>query len=214
MGADSAFEARMAAPGPPRAVASQPKWYHHTIVVALTLLFFFPIGALLLWTAPKTGLLTKLGGTFFFGIIFLFVLAARNADHTATADTTNASTGSGNASKLYQLTHPATPPAETTKVQVGTLLSEYRTNEVRADSAYKGQWITTTGIVGEVKKDIMDSVYVTVGTGAEFEIPEIQCFVADDQIHNAARLSKGNKVTVTGRVDGLMMNVLVKDCRF
>jgi hypothetical protein len=203
----------MAARGPVLAVPSRPKWYHRTVVVALALLLFFPLGAVLLWTAPRTGFLTKLGGTLLFGFIFLAVLGARDADHTARSHATDTSNGTGNASILYQMSHPA-QPAQATTVQIGTLLSEYRTNEVRADSAYKGQWVTTTGIVGEVKKDVLDSVYITVGTGEEFEIPEVQCFVANDQIGAAARFSKGNKVTVTGRVDGLMMNVLEKDCRF
>lgn len=99
-------------------------------------------------------------------------------------------------------------------MEIRKLLAEYSDNEIRADSAFKGQLIQTTGVVDDVKKDIMDSIYVTLGTGRQFEIPQVQCFFDDVHAKKAAALSKGARVTVRGRVDGLMMNVLVKDCEF
>jgi hypothetical protein len=83
---------------------------------------------------------------------------------------------------------------------------------VRADQQFKGQLITTSGKVGDVKKDFLNHIYMTVGTGAMFEIPTVQCFPVDGQENKAAALSKGQSVTITGRVDGLMMNVMVKEC--
>jgi hypothetical protein len=105
---------------------------------------------------------------------------------------------------------PVTTPL---KVALTTLLSEYHDNEVRADSSYKGRWIETSGVVGDVKKDIMDDIYVIVGTGNRFEIPTIQCFMGKAGASSVAALSKGDKITVRGRVEGLMMNVLVKECQ-
>ena len=104
--------------------------------------------------------------------------------------------------------------ADVERVQIEALLSEYKGNEVRADAAYKGKVIETTGIVGNVKKDITDSIYVTLGTGAMFEIPVVQCFFDDRLAKKAAALNKGDRVTVRGTVNGLMMNVLVKECEF
>ncbi|MFP2960480.1 OB-fold protein [Myxococcus sp. 1LA] len=101
------------------------------------------------------------------------------------------------------------PPKD---VELRTLLSEYADNEVRADSNFKDHVIQTSGIVDDVKKDILDSVYITVGTGRRFETPQVQCFVADAHVKKAATLSKGARVGVRGRVQGLMMNVLVHDC--
>lgn len=98
------------------------------------------------------------------------------------------------------------------RVPIEKLLGEYKDNEVRADGQFKDQLIQVTGVVGDVKKDITDAIYVMVGTGKPFEIPEVQCFVAGGQEKRAAALSKGSKVTVRGRVDGLMMNVLVRNC--
>lgn len=115
-----------------------------------------------------------------------------------------------------QRTNPTTNPTaddNAAEVAIGTLLSEYKDNEVRADQKFKGQLISTTGTVGEVKKDVLDHIYVTVGTGALFEIPTVQCFPVDGQESNAATLSKGDTVKIQGRVEGLMMNVLIKECR-
>jgi hypothetical protein len=119
-----------------------------------------------------------------------------------------------NAATAVEAVAKADPPAAApVAVPIATLLSEYKQNEVRADQQFKGQIISTTGKVGVVKKDIMNSIYVTVGTGAVFEIPEVQCFPSDGQENKAAALSKGDTVAISGRVEGLMMNVLVKDCQ-
>lgn len=97
-------------------------------------------------------------------------------------------------------------------VKAGEILDEYKNNEVRADGKFKDKIIQIRGKVEDVKKDITDSIYVTVGTGAQFEIPVVQCFVKDGEEKAASALNKGDNVTVMGHVDGLMMNVLVKDC--
>ena len=57
-------------------------------------------------------------------------------------------------------------------VTIGELLSSYSENEVGADVKFKGKNIQTSGLVGDIKKDILDDLYVTVGaTGEAFEIP-------------------------------------------
>lgn len=101
------------------------------------------------------------------------------------------------------------PPVQ---VNIGQLLSNYKDNEVRADNLYKGKQVQITGIVGNIKKDIMNSLYVTLGTGAQFEIPEVQAFFDDSMNSQLGGLSKGQQLTVVCRVSGLMMNVLVKEC--
>jgi len=104
-------------------------------------------------------------------------------------------------------------PAETpTTVKISTLLSDYKNNEVRADGVYKGKLIQTSGSANDIKKDIMGGMYVTVGTGKSFEIPVVQCQLGENEAKKAANLNKGDKVTVRGRVTGLLMNVQVEDC--
>lgn len=98
------------------------------------------------------------------------------------------------------------------QVGIRELLSDYKNNEIGADNKYKGSHVQITGIVGNIKKDIMDNLYVTLGTGAQFEIPEVQAFFDDSMNNKLGSLNKGQKLTVVCRIDGLMMNVIGKDC--
>lgn len=59
----------------------------------------------------------------------------------------------------------ATSKANAEKVDVATLLSAYKGNEVKADNTYKGKYFEVRGVVDEVKKDFADDTYVTIGTG-------------------------------------------------
>ena len=104
------------------------------------------------------------------------------------------------------------PEEKVMQVDIRDILSSYEGNEVGADNKYKNNIIQVTGIISAVKKDIMDNLYVTLGTGASFQIPEIQAFFDDSMNDQLGQLSKGSKLTVICRVDGLMMNVLAKDC--
>lgn len=97
-------------------------------------------------------------------------------------------------------------------VAVGTILSDYKANELNADGQYKDKYIETTGTVDDIKKDVFDSAYVTLGTGKPWEIPQLQCYPSDAFKAKAATLKKGEKLKIRGRVDGLMFNVLVRDC--
>lgn len=104
--------------------------------------------------------------------------------------------------------------AAATEVTATDLLSAYEDNEVAADKKYKGRWVKITGIVGDIKKGVLGKVYVTIGTGERFELPIVQCFAAKRMSDDAASLKRGQKITAKGRVEGLMMNVVVRECTF
>lgn len=97
-------------------------------------------------------------------------------------------------------------------VELRALLGEYKDNEIRADARYKSKPIQVTGIVGDVKKDILNQPFLTLGTGEEFEIPVVQCALTAAAADRAARLHKGDTVTVRGTGNGLLFNVHVKNC--
>jgi hypothetical protein len=104
-------------------------------------------------------------------------------------------------------------PTETAvSVAATDLMADYKGNEVRGDSKWKGKLVLVTGIVGDIKKDILDKPYVTLGSGAAFEIPEVQCSLRSGQEGAAGSLQKGQRATLKGRVHGLMMNVQLDDC--
>lgn len=102
--------------------------------------------------------------------------------------------------------------ANVLKVPLRTLLAEYKDNELRGDAKFKGKIVQVSGTAGDVKKDLLGSAFVIVGTGAALEIPQVQCFFDEKNEKRIAALSKGDPITVRGRVEGLMMNVLMKDC--
>ena len=104
------------------------------------------------------------------------------------------------------------PEEKVMQVNIRDILASYEANEVGADNKYKNNIVQITGIVSNVKKDILDNLYITLGTGASFQIPEIQAFFDDSMNDQLGQLSKGSKLTVVCRIDGLMMNVLAKDC--
>jgi len=132
---------------------------------------------------------------------------------TACSKTDNAPTPTGSAAPSPEPPRATAPlPPRATSVDIKTLLAEYDDNEVRADSRYKGKFVETSGLVGEVKKDITGGTYVTLGTGQMLEIPVLQCSIAEGQESGAAGLTKGQRITVRATVDGLMMNVLASGC--
>lgn len=93
------------------------------------------------------------------------------------------------------------------------MLQEYDDNEVKADKKYCDKLVTVTGKVNDVGKDVLDDVYVSVGTGNEYEFPTIQCYFSDErELEKVSDLKKGDEITLTGTCDGLSMNVLLKDC--
>lgn len=126
-------------------------------------------------------------------------------------DKLGSGSGSGPSASEGKTEAPSTA-APAMKVAIKDLLKAYKENEVRADNVYKDKLVEVTGTVDDVKKDVLGDIYVAVGTGAQFEIPQVQCFAKGGQADAFAKLNKGQKVTVQGRVDGLMMNVLVRDC--
>lgn len=114
--------------------------------------------------------------------------------------------------EIAPATSTATPTEEPThSVTAAELVGAYEGNELAAEKKYEGQIVEVTGVVGDIKKDILDDAYVTLGTGKQFEVRQVQCFLANGV--DATALAKGDQVTLTGRVEGLMMNVLVRDCR-
>jgi hypothetical protein len=93
-------------------------------------------------------------------------------------------------------------------IKAPELVSVYQENEVKADKAFKGKTFYVTGTIEDIKKDITDDIYVTLeGDGV---LRQVQCYFDNEDI--AADFRKGQRVTFKGKCDGLMMNVLMKDC--
>lgn len=98
-------------------------------------------------------------------------------------------------------------------ITAAALSKAYQDNEVGADQLYKNTVLMITGTVEAISKDFTDKIYVTLkGDGGDFSITDIQCYFSDDHINQASGLKKGQRITVKGLGDGLVMNVIVRGC--
>ncbi|MFA6056648.1 MAG: hypothetical protein WC756_00510 [Taibaiella sp.] len=95
-------------------------------------------------------------------------------------------------------------------ISASDLTATYEANEVAADDNFKGKTFYVSGIVTDIKKDILDDIYVILKGDDMFR--DVQCFFENKEI--AAQMQKGMKVTFKGRCNGLMINVLMRDCEF
>jgi len=160
-------------------------------------------------TCPKCGIKTPIRTTRWIRFSIIGILGGLwMIGAIVSKETANLSTASGSSS-AYESAESAKTPLV---VPIRALLNAYKANEVSADAQYKKRLVQTTGVVSKVAKDILDKIYVTLGTGARFEIPEVQCFFSDSDASAVGQLRPGQQITVQGRVHGKMMNVIVRDC--
>lgn len=111
---------------------------------------------------------------------------------------------------------PKKDDAPAVTVGIRELLKDYKDNEVRADTKYKGKRLQVTGVVGDIKKNIANSIYVTLSaTGGPLDLQSAHCSFGDQYLQQASDLSKGTSITVDCRCDGLvLMSVVMNDCTF
>lgn len=143
----------------------------------------------------------------------LFVLAAGSGKRAAdgTTSTEPATDPQGVAPAQTAKAKPAKPEKAYEKVSAGTLMNDYKANEVRADGRWKDQLVSVTGVVDGVSKDAFGGIYVLLGTGAQFELNAIHCQFPKKLESQAASLSKGDKVTINGRVSGMVITSVILD---
>jgi hypothetical protein len=121
--------------------------------------------------------------------------------------------GSGN-SPAANSSNFSNKKAQLVHVSAVELYREYKANEVAADQDFKGQTLSVSGNVDKIGKDILGTIYVTFDNGGKFEIGQVQCMFDDKHAARAAKLSKGQRVTVIGTCEGKMGNVLLRKCEF
>lgn len=156
------------------------------------------------WFTLRKGYSTKAKViSFTWLLLILAILAAQDGGKKSTSSGSLSQSSSEN---------EAAPEASAMQVDIRQLLGDYKGNEVAADNRYKGNLVEVTGIVGDIKKDIMDNLYVTLGTGKQFEIPQVQAFFDDSMNNQLGSLRQGQRLTVVCTIKGLMMNVLGEDC--
>jgi len=198
-----------AAPSCPKCGKPNTKTVTESKSVGLLLglgIFFIPL--IFSWFTLRKGHTTKAKVISFLWLaVSIAIIGAQDGTKSNKTTSISSTTQSTSASPVK-----AKKQEQITQVGIREILSAYKNNEVGADNRYKGKLVQVTGIVDDIKKDLFDNLYVTLGTGAQFEIPQIQAFFDDSMNNQLAQLNKGGQLTVVCRVDGLMMNVLAKDC--
>jgi len=94
-----------------------------------------------------------------------------------------------------------------------TLFKAYDQNSVAADAKYEDKIVKVSGTIQSIGKDITDTAYLVIG-GSGF-LDGVQCMLPRGQENLVASVSKGQYVTLKGKVSGQIMgNVLVNNCSF
>jgi len=107
---------------------------------------------------------------------------------------------------------PVAEEVELIEVDTTDFVAEFDKNQLAAEEKYEGKYVRLTGYVQNISEDILGSYYLVVQPTNEklyFET-SVQCYFKDKSALTS--LENGQKVTVVGRVDSQVMNVLVKDC--
>lgn len=187
-------------------------WYHSTPFAVLSLFFCWPIGLVLLWTNRRASVVLKwvvtgaLAAMCVAGVAIVSVAASRVGAAVSSKPASGAMEAAATA------VAPDDPGQVAMDVELYHLLGEYKRNEISADEEFKGRRVRTTGSILRVAKDMSDRPYLTVGNGSQFEIPVAQCFLSDSR--SAVSLSPGQRVTISGKVTGKLVNVLLENCEF
>jgi glucan phosphoethanolaminetransferase (alkaline phosphatase superfamily) len=99
------------------------------------------------------------------------------------------------------------------KVTAAKIIADYKANEVSADAIYKGKLVEISGTVDAIAKDITDTPYITLSSGDPYAFEKVQCMFSNDQESELASISKGQLITLQGRVSGKLMNIVVENCK-
>jgi putative nucleic acid binding protein len=93
-------------------------------------------------------------------------------------------------------------------VDAKTLMSDYDADDMQADAKWKGNRVVVNGIVDDVRKDAFGGVYILLGTGSPLELNAVHCEFRRSSA-NAPALAKGERVTLNGKVGGMVLHSVV-----
>lgn len=108
------------------------KWYENKVVIILLLIFFFPVGAFLLWKFGDFGKNAKIILTVAFGIMFLFIIIASAGD-AAESDDNDTTTSLPVQSTTQEQT--TTMNEKTTIVEIDTTMATTKPIQTEAPTA-------------------------------------------------------------------------------
>ncbi|MEN6376173.1 MAG: hypothetical protein ABFD75_15510 [Smithella sp.] len=96
------------------------------------------------------------------------------------------------------------------EMEATRLASDYAENEIEADKKYKGKIVVVKGKIYQIGKDPLGQPFIVIG-GRAFGYGGVQCVFARGKDSSVAALSKGQFVSVKGKVGGKNIVVRVED---
>jgi hypothetical protein len=149
------------------------------------------------------------------GIFFLVMIALRvlfyfteGPQPTTATETKQAPPIALTPQQLDSLHQALVKGRQDSTVKAPNLVATYEANEITADETFKDKTFYVEGVVTDIKKDMLNNMYVILKGGQGFR--DVQCFFDDKDI--ATQLQKGMNITFKGKCDGLMVNVIMKQC--
>lgn len=139
-------------------------------------------------------------------ILFAASIFGTSNNGTTTKPASSPQAPRSNKSETRSIRH--IKPAITTTAH--RLYSDYKSNAVAADRKYKDKILRVSGVVDTINRDILQTIYVVLSGDDYFG--GVQCFFSDDYEKAIANLRKGQAITIKGKCDGKLMNVLLKEC--
>lgn len=106
-----------------------------------------------------------------------------------------------------------TPPPEAMKVTAMQIINDYKDNGVAADAKYKNKLVEVSGVVDTIDKDILDTPYIALESYEYAIVDRIQCMFSRSDEAQLASVTKGQKITLRGKVEGKFGNVIIRECQ-
>jgi len=99
-----------------------------------------------------------------------------------------------------------------TEISAADLYQAYHNNSVRADQLYKDQFLKISGVVSSIGTELLGHPYIVLTGGGEYEMWGVQClFPSTDEVKNiVASYNKGDRVWITGKCTGYLINVMLE----
>jgi hypothetical protein len=191
---------------PPPQQPPPSKWYHGAFFIALSILFCFPMGLALLWTAPRASKGAKIGGTVAVGVLVLIALGSNKGDRTSTSGTgaTFAAAGpqAGNApateAPLVYVTEPCLKLATT--FGTDSKLSDLQKEELWKQ--YEGKAFQWDLEITEVSSGVLSGFQVQAKCAPESPslIQDVQISYDGDAKPLVMQLQKGKVYKLKGKL--------------
>jgi hypothetical protein len=90
-------------------------------------------------------------------------------------------------------------PSGAIQIEARRLVEDYRGNQLKADTQYKGKTLQITGKVNQVKKNYSDQYYIEIeGIG----MSTIDVYVQSSELSKIGNLNSGQTITIAGKCKG------------